>query len=73
MAVWRWPGPQTPERLLMRRKLASSGSVRAGLFLSSALAFLAELEVLGAGLVAFALLLFVIGLLQAVRVTRSTR
>lgn len=73
LPVWRWPGPQTPERLLMRRKLASSGSVRAGLFLSSALAFLAELEVLGAGLVAFALLLFVIGLLQAVRVTRSTR
>lgn len=73
LPVWRWPGPQTPERLLMRRKLASSGSVRAGLFLSSALAFLAELEVLGAGLVAFALLLFVIALLQAVRVTRSTR
>lgn len=73
LPVWRWPGPQTPERLLMRRKLASSGSVRAGLFLSSSLAFLAELEVLGAGLVAFALLLFVIALLQAVRVTRSTR
>ena len=73
LPVWRWPGPQTPERLLMRRKLASSGSVRAGLFLSSALALLAGVEVLGAALAACGLALFVIGVLQAVRVTRSTR
>lgn len=73
LPVWRWPGPQTPERLLMRQKLASSGSVRAGLFLSSALALLAGEDVLGAALVACALALFVIALLQAVRVSRSTR
>ena len=73
LPVWRWPGPQTPERLLMRRKLASSGSVRAGLFLSSALALLAGLEVLGAALAACGLALFVIAVLQAVRVSRSTR
>ncbi len=73
LPVWRWPGPQTPERLLMRRKLASSGSVRAGLFLSSALALLAGLEVLGAALAACGLGLFVIAVLQAVRVSRSTR
>ncbi|MDP2880335.1 MAG: hypothetical protein Q8N89_01995 [Azonexus sp.] len=73
LPVWRWPGPQTPERVLMRRKLASSGSVRAGLFLSSALALLAGLEVLGAALAASALALFVIAVLQAVRVSRSTR
>lgn len=73
LPVWRWPGPQTPERLLMRRRLASSGSVRAGLFLSSALALLAGLEVLGAALAACGLALFVIAVLQAVRVTRSTR
>lgn len=73
LPVWRWPGPQTPERLLMRRKLAASGSVRAGLFTSSALALLAGLDVLGAALAACALALFVIAVLQAVRVTRSTR
>lgn len=73
LPVWRWPGPQTPERLLMRRKLASSGSVRAALFLSSALALLAGLDVLGAALVACGLALFVIAMLQAVRVSRSTR
>jgi hypothetical protein len=73
LPVWRWPGPQTPARLLMRRKLASSGSVRAGLFLSSGLALLAGLDVLGAALAAFALALFVIAVLQAVRVPLSTR
>ncbi|UCV17351.1 hypothetical protein [Ferribacterium limneticum] len=73
LPVWRWPGPQTPERLLMRRKLASSGSVRAGLFVSSALALLAGLDVLGAALAACGLALFVIAVLQAVRVSRSTR
>jgi hypothetical protein len=73
LPVWRWPGPQTPERLLMRRQLASSGSVRAALFLASAVALLAGLDALGAALVAFGLALFVIALLQAVRVQRSTR
>jgi hypothetical protein len=73
LPVWRWPGPQTPERLLMRRKLAASGSVRAGLFTASALALLAGLDVFGAILAGFALALFVIGVLQAVRVPQSTR
>lgn len=73
LPVWRWPGPQTPERHLMRQKLAASGGVRAALFLASALALLAGLAQLGAALVAFALALFIVGLLQAVRVPRSTR
>lgn len=73
LPVWRWPGPQTPERLLMRRKLASSGAVRAGLFLSSALSLLAGMDVLGAALLAIGLALFAIAVLQAVRVSRSTR
>ena len=73
LPVWRWPGPQTPERQLMRRKLAASGAVRAGLFLAAALAWLAGLDVLGGILVAFAMALFVIAVLQAVRVQRSTR
>ena len=73
LPVWRWPGPQTPARLVMRKKLAASGAVRAGLFLSAAMALVAGQAQLGAGLVACALALFVIGLLQAVRVPRSTR
>lgn len=73
LPVWRWPGPQIPARLAMRRKLAGSGVVRAALFLASSLALLAGLEQLGAALVACALALFVIALLQAVRVPRSTR
>lgn len=73
LPVWRWPGPQTPERLLMRQKLASSGPVRAWLFVSSALALLAGLEALGAALAACGLGLFVVAVLQAVRVSRSTR
>jgi hypothetical protein len=73
LPVWRWPGPQTPARHLMRQKLAASGAVRGALFLSSALALLAGLTQLGAALVACALALFIIGVLQAVRVPRSTR
>jgi hypothetical protein len=73
LPVWRWPGAETTARRLMRQKLASSGSVRAGLFVSSALAFLSGLDVLGAALAAFGLALFLIALLQAVRVPRSTR
>ncbi|MBU1363265.1 MAG: hypothetical protein KKE51_05515 [Gammaproteobacteria bacterium] len=73
LPVWRWPGPQTPERLLMRQKLAASGALRAGLFVSSALALLAGLEGLGATLAACGMALFVVAMLQAVRVSRSTR
>ncbi|AXS79702.1 hypothetical protein [Dechloromonas sp. HYN0024] len=73
LPVWRWPGPLSPERLLMRRKLAASGAERAGLFLSAALAMLSGLDVLGGALAAFGMALFVIGVLQAVFVARSTR
>lgn len=73
LPVWRWPGPQTPARLVMRQKLAASGVLRAALFLFSSLALLAGLEQFAGALVACALALFVIGLLQAVRVPRSTR
>ena len=73
LPVWRWPGPQIPARLMMRQKLAASGLVRAALFLLAAMAMMTGLRQLGAALLAFALALFVIGLLQAVRVLRSTR
>jgi hypothetical protein len=73
LPVWRWPGPQIPARLIMRQKLAATGSWRAALFLSAALALVMDLPPLAAVLLAAGLLLFVVGLLQAVRVSRSTR
>lgn len=73
LPVWRWPGPVTPARRLMRDKLAASGGWRALLFLLAALAMLADLQRLAGGLLLAALLLFGVNLLQAVRVGRSTR
>lgn len=73
LPVWRWPGPVTPARRLMRDKLAASGSWRAFLFLLSALALLADFQRLAGGMLLAALLLFGVNLLQAVRVRRSTR
>lgn len=73
LPVWRWPGPVTPERRLMRDKLTASGGWRALFFLLAALALLADLPSLAALALLAALLLFAINLLQAVRVRRSTR
>jgi hypothetical protein len=73
LPVWRWPGPIIPARLLMRRKLAASGTWRALFFLLSAMALLIGFERLAAGLLLFAVALFLLNLLQAVRVSRSSR
>ena len=73
LPVWRWPGPVTPARRLMRDKLAASGGWRALLFLLTALALLADFQRLAGGVLLAALLLFGVNLLQAVRVRRSTR
>lgn len=73
LPVWRWPGPQIPARAIMRQKLAATGTWRAGLFFTAALALIGENEMLAAVLLVAGMLLFVIGLLQAVRVSRSTR
>jgi len=73
LPVWRWPGPVTPARQLMRHKLAAHGGWRALLFLVSALAVLSGFERLAGALTLLALGLFLINLLQAVRVQRSTR
>lgn len=73
LPVWRWPGPVTPARRLMRDKLAASGGWRALLFLLTALALLADIQRLAGGMLLAALLLFGVNLLQAVRVRRSTR
>lgn len=73
LPVWRWPGPQIPARLLMRQKLAATGIWRAGLLFAAAVALLAGFERLAGGLLAGGILLFLFSVLQAVRVTRSTR
>lgn len=73
LPVWRWPGPALPARHAMRQKLAATGRWRALLFFAAALALLGGLERLAGVLVASGLLLFIGGLLQAVRVSRSTR
>lgn len=73
LPVWRWPGPSIPERALMRQRLAANGTWRAGLFFAAALLLLTGFEALAGSLLMFALALFAVGLLQAVRVSRSTR
>jgi len=73
LPVWRWPGPVIPERLEMRKILASNGRWRSGLWLVSAGALLAGYDLLAGVLLTTGLVLFVFSLLQAVRVSRSTR
>ena len=73
LPVWRWPGPVIPERLEMRKILARNGRWRSCLWLISAGALLAGYDLLAGVLLATGLGLFVFSLLQAVRVSRSTR
>lgn len=73
LPVWRWPGPQIPARAEMRRRLAATGSWRAALFFSAAVALVSGIDQLAAVLLACGMLLFIVGVLQAVRVSRSTR
>lgn len=73
LPVWRWPGPLIPARPIMRQKLAASGQLRATCWFASAVAILADYQQLSAALLVIGLLLFVTGLLQALRVTRATR
>ncbi len=73
LPVWRWPGPSTPERALMRQRLAVTGTWRAGLFFAAELLLLTGFKTLAGILLMFALALFAVGLLQAVRVSRLTR
>lgn len=73
LPVWRWPGPTIPARGLMRGKLAATGAWRGLLFLAGSMALLAGSTALGGALVAGGIALFVIALLQAVRVQAATR
>jgi len=73
LPVWRWPGPQIPERALMRQRLAATGVWRAALFLAAAIALIGGFQAIAGVLLAAGLILFVLALLQAVRIRRPTR
>jgi hypothetical protein len=73
LPVWRWPGPQSPERLEMRRRLATGGNLRAVFFLLAATHALAGFAFAAVGFAAGGLLFFAVALMQAVRVRRPTR
>lgn len=73
LPVWCWPGPSSPARVAMRRKLVATGRGRAGLFLSAGLLLMLGWTSIGGAFAATGVLLFLIGLIQAVRVARSTR
>jgi hypothetical protein len=73
LPVWRWLGPVIPARALMRQKLASKGVWRAGFFLLGGLALLAGIPIVGGVFAGLAIGLFAFALLQAMRVSRSTR
>lgn len=73
LPVWRWPGPMIPARPIMRQKLAASGQLRAGCWFASAIAVLAGYLQLSTALLVFGMMLFIIALLQALRVTHATR
>ena len=73
LPVWRWPGPQVPERAAMRQVLAAGGKWRALAFFVGALSIIAGLTTLAAIATAIGLALFITALLRAVRIRRSTR
>lgn len=73
LPVWWRPGPQTPARPAMRHCLAATGAWRGALFVVAAIALLAGQPAVAAACVGTGIALFAIGLLQAVRILRSTR
>ena len=73
LPVWWRPGPQTPARPAMRRCLAATGTWRGALFVAAAVALLTGQPAVAAACVGTGIALFAIGLLQAVRILRSTR
>lgn len=73
LPVWRWPGIVTPERQLMRRHLAQAGGWRSGCWLVSSAAWLGGFRGVAAIFLFVGLLMFLFSLLQAMRVSRSTR
>jgi len=73
LPVWRFSGVQTPERLEMRLRLARCGRLRAVLFPLAGLSFVCAQEELGLVVTALGLALFLVDLLQALRVPPPAR
>jgi len=73
LPVWRWPGRQSSERHAMRSRLVVRGALRAGLFMLAGGAFLGGFVLPGMILAMLGLLLFIVSVLQTVRIRRSTR
>lgn len=73
LPVWRLPGPQTPQRLAMRQRLAAGGGWRAWLFIAAQLCLLGGELHLALPLLGLAILRFAFDLTRAMRVLRSTR
>lgn len=73
LPVWRWPGPQTPARILMRKRLAMTGRWRAACFLLAAVCIVADAMTPATLFLGSALMMFAIALVQAVRVSPSSR
>ena len=73
LPVWRWPGQQSPGRDAMRSRLVVRGVLRASLFLLAGAAFLGGFVLPGMILAMLGLLLFIVSVLQTVRIRRSTR
>lgn len=73
LPVWRCPGARTPARDALRHCLAVGGRWRGLLFLLAGLAFIAEAGVAGGILAGGALGWFVLRLIMAMRILRSTR
>jgi len=63
LPVWRYPGPLTPARTLLRERLARHGQLRAVLFLAGGLLLLAG-QGLGAVPAALGMALFALPLLR---------
>lgn len=73
LPVWRWPGPVIPARALMRARLAATGRWRGLCFLAAGLLIATGYALPGEALAAAGMLLFAIGLVQAVGVPASAR
>ena len=73
LPVWRWPGVSSPAHGRMRDKLMATGGWRGLLFLLAGLALGVGVPVLAGLSLALAMLLFVLAVVQAMGVARSTR
>ncbi len=73
LPVWRWPGPATPARAVMRGRMAWGGRWRAAYFLVAGIALAGGLPVAGGLAAGIGMGGFLLALIRAVRVPASAR